>query len=139
IRDHGVIRHLAQTGQRLSGGLNNIVSQLDMDYVALTGYPFRTQLNFSPAAGDPLAMKTLVQQELIRRGIIWSGIHNLCYSHGSADIDYTLAAYAAVLPILKQAVEAKDIASRLKGHLLQPVFRKTSHFDTKPNRPSQEG
>ncbi|MGH8608784.1 MAG: hypothetical protein ACREX9_15620 [Gammaproteobacteria bacterium] len=29
--------------------------------------------------------------------------------------------YAAVLPILKQAVAAKDIASRLQGRLLQPV------------------
>ncbi|MGH8507461.1 MAG: aminotransferase class III-fold pyridoxal phosphate-dependent enzyme, partial [Gammaproteobacteria bacterium] len=132
IRDHGVIRHLAQAGQQLSQGLNNIVSQLDMDYVSLSGYPFRTLLSFSPAAGDPLEMKTLVQQELLRRGILWSGIHNLCYSHSSADIDYTLEACTAVLPILKEAVAAKDIASRLKGRLLQPVFRKTSHFDTKP-------
>ncbi|MGI0013765.1 MAG: aminotransferase class III-fold pyridoxal phosphate-dependent enzyme, partial [Nitrososphaera sp.] len=91
-----------------------------------------TLLSFSPAAGDPLEMKTLVQQELIRRGILWSGIHNLCHEHGPAEIDYTLKAFAAVLSILKQAVEAKNIASRLQGGLLQPVFRKTSAFDTKP-------
>jgi len=132
IRDHGVIRHLAQVGQRLSEGLKTMMSKLALDYVSLSGYPFRTQLSFSPAAGDPLEMKTLVQQELIRRGILWSGTHNLCHAHSSADIDYTLEAFAAVLPILKQAVEAKDIAARLKGRLLQPVFRKTSHFNTKP-------
>ena len=80
-------------------------------------------------------MKTLVQQELIRRGILWSGIHNLCHAHGSAEIDYTLEAFAAVLPILKQAVEAKNIASRLQGGLVQPVFRKTSHFNAKPSSP----
>ncbi|MFH0343532.1 MAG: aminotransferase class III-fold pyridoxal phosphate-dependent enzyme [Chromatiales bacterium] len=137
IRDHEVIQHLAEVGQQLSEGLKNIVSKLALDYVSLTGYPFRTQLNFSPAAGDPLEMKTLVQQELIRRGILWSGIHNLCYAHGSAEIDYTLEAFAAVLSILKQAVAAKDIATRLKGRLLQPVFRKTSHFNTKPGPPCQ--
>ncbi len=132
IRDHEVIRHLTQMGQQLSDGLQNLVSQLGMDYVSLTGYPFRTLMSFAPSVAEPLEMKTLVQQELIRRGILWSGLHNLCYSHGSADIDYTLEAYAAVLPILKEAVDAKDIASRLKGRLLQPVFRKTSHFNTRP-------
>ncbi|CAN5828486.1 glutamate-1-semialdehyde 2,1-aminomutase [soil metagenome] len=138
IRDHGVIRHLAQVGQQLSEGLKNIVSKFALDYVSLTGYPFRTLLSFSPAAGDPLEIKTLVQQELIRRGILWSGIHNLCHAHGSAEIDYTLEAYTAVLSILKQAVAAKDVASRLKGRLLQPVFRKTSHFNTQPSPPCHD-
>jgi|GEM_PF-2307843 len=34
IRDHGVIRHLAQVGQHLSEGLKNIVSKLTLDYVS---------------------------------------------------------------------------------------------------------
>ena len=37
-------------------------------------------------------MKSLVQQELIKRGILWSGFHNMCYSHTEADLDYTLEA-----------------------------------------------
>lgn len=132
IRSHGVIPHIAAIGQRLLDGLNRIIAELGIDYLSMAGYPFRTMVNFAPVAGDPLAMKTLVQQELIRRGILWSGIHNLCYAHTQADIDYTLAAYAEVLPIVKKAVESGNIRSFLKGEMLQPVFRKTGHFNTKP-------
>jgi glutamate-1-semialdehyde aminotransferase len=132
IRTHGVCPRLARVGQRLIEGLNQLILELEMPYVSVAGYPFRTMVNFASNAGDPLEMKTLVQQELIRRGILWSGIHNLCYAHTEGDIDYTLKAYADILAILKSAVESGDIRSRLQGEVLQPVFRKTSHFHTKP-------
>jgi glutamate-1-semialdehyde aminotransferase len=132
LREHKVTEHIAAAGSRLLQGLNILLTELGMDYVSMKGYPFRTIMNFSPSAGDPLKMKTLVQQELIRRGILWSGIHNLCHAHTEAEIDYTLAAYAEVLPILQTAVETGDMDIRLVGKPVQPVFRKTSHFNTKP-------
>ena len=55
-------------------------------------------------------MKSLVQQELIKRGILWSGFHNMCYSHSATDLDHTLAAYGEVLAQLKGALEAGDLA-----------------------------
>lgn len=134
IRNHGVIEHLAFLGQRLLDGLNRLIAELSMDYVTTAGYPFRTIVNFAPSAGNPLEMKTLLQQELIRRGILWSGIHTLCYTHTEEDIDYTLGAYAEILPILKRAVEEGNVKSLLKGGILEPVFRKTSHFNIKPKR-----
>jgi glutamate-1-semialdehyde aminotransferase len=132
IRDHGVIDHLARIGQRLLDGLNQLIAELSMDYVTISGYPFRTLINFAPSVGNPPEMKTLAQQELLRRGILWSGIHTLCYAHTEEDIDYTLAAYSEVLLILKRAVETGNVRSWLKGEILEPVFRKTSHFNIKP-------
>ena len=132
IRTHGVIPHLARVGQRLLEGLCRLITDLQMPYVSVAGYPFRTMVNFAASAGDALEMKTLVQQELIRRGILWSGIHNLCHAHTEADIDYALEAYADVLPVLKNAVESGDVRSQIQGEVLQPVFRKTSNFHTKP-------
>jgi glutamate-1-semialdehyde 2,1-aminomutase/spore coat polysaccharide biosynthesis protein SpsF len=89
-------------------------------------------MNFAPSGGDPLLMKTLVQQELIRRGILWSGTHNLCFSHTEEDVDYTLKAFAESLEVLQRAVASGDLPSQLKGEPLRPVFRKTSHFNVKP-------
>jgi glutamate-1-semialdehyde aminotransferase len=132
IRDHGVIGHIAQLGQRLANGINGAIASTGADCVSLAGYPFRTLLNFSASAGNPLEMKTLVQQELIRRGILWSGIHNLCFAHTEADIDYTIQAFGEVLAILKEAVTAGGVAARLQGETLQAVFRKTSNFHVKP-------
>ena len=54
----------------------------------------------------------------------WQGMHVLSYSHTVEDIDRLLAAYREVLPILKAAIAEKDIASRLRGRPVEPVFRK---------------
>jgi glutamate-1-semialdehyde aminotransferase len=136
IRDHEVISHLATLGQTLSNGINEILARLSIDFVSITGYPFRTMVNFSANAGNPLEMKTFVQQEFIRRGILWAGFHNLCFAHTAEDIAYTLTAYAEVFSELKAAIANKDLSSRVQGRLIQPVFRKTSHFNSKPLRRS---
>jgi glutamate-1-semialdehyde aminotransferase len=127
IRDHGVVAHLARLGQRLCDGLKRTLAELSIEFVSVAGYPFRSVLNFAPSAGDPLAQKTLVQQELLRRGVLWSGTHTLCAAHTEEEIDYTLRAYAAVLPILKEAVQAGDLRARLRGGLVRPVFRRIGH------------
>lgn len=132
--EHGVTARVAALGQRLLDGINSLMQRQGLDYVSVAGYPCRTMLNFAPKAGDPLAMKTLVQQELIRRGILWSGIHNLCFAHTEADIAYTLKAYAETFEILDQAVTAGDVRARLQGEPLQAVFRKTANFNLKPRR-----
>lgn len=134
IRERGVTDHIARLGQQLLEGLDATIAQLGLEGVTVAGYPCRTIVNFSPAAGDPLEMKTLVQQELLRRGILWSGIHNLCHSHTEADVAYTLAAYAEVLAVLGEALEAGSVRGYLRGESIQPVFRKTSHFNTRPRR-----
>lgn len=136
IQDHDVTGYIARLGQELLQGLNGLIAFHGLDYVTVSGYPFRTIMNFSPNAGNPLEMKTLVQQELLRRGILWAGTHNLSYSHTPADIVYTLEAFSESLGVLKQAVESGNVLGRLKGEPVQAVFRKTSQFNVKP-RPLQ--
>lgn len=136
LREHGVTERIAELGRRLLDGLQRLIDELGVDYLSLAGYPCRSSLNFSATAGDPLLMKTLVQQELIRRGILWSGTHTLSYSHTEADVDYTLQAYREILILLKQAVAEGDVAGRLQGQPLEPVFRKTGQSHPNPRRSS---
>ncbi|MGY6216719.1 aminotransferase class III-fold pyridoxal phosphate-dependent enzyme [Methylolobus aquaticus] len=138
LRGNGVTARLAQAGQRLLDGLSGLIHERGLDYVTVAGYPFRTLMTFSPKAGDPLKLKTLVQQELIRRGILWSGIHNLCFSHTDADIDYTIAAFGESFAVLEAAVATGRVDAELRGAPLQPVFRKTSQFHSKPRRKDDE-
>ena len=135
--EHRVPERIAAVGQRLRDGLEALIGELGLEYVSLTGYPFRTLLNFSADAADPLLMKTLLQQELIRRGILWSGTHNLSFSHTEVDVDYTLEAYREALVLLKRAVAAGDVAGCLRGEPLQPVFRKTDRVHLKPRNESE--
>jgi len=53
-------------------------------------------------------------------------------AHSLEDIHYTLSAYREVLPLLKDAIEKGDLASRLRGKPLEAVFRKVDNFNMKP-------
>lgn len=131
--DYNVPAYLAAQGQQLMDGYDQLTQKLWIhDFTHCKGHPARSLVVFDPVAGDPLLLKSLVQQEMIRRGILWSGFHNICFSHTDEDIAYTLAAYAEVLPILAEAVVKNDVAARLRGEPVQPVFRKTSDFNTRP-------
>lgn len=132
LRAHNVPDYLAKQGKKLREGYNSIASDLGMEYTKCTGFDVRTIVTFDATAGNPLEMKSLVQQELIKRGILWGGFHNMSFSHTDSDIEYTLKAYRDVLPILKKAVEEKIVSGYLKGEPVGPVFRKTSNFNMKP-------
>lgn len=70
----------------------------------------------------------------MKRGVLWAGFHNMSFSHSADDVDYTLNAYREVLGLLKEAVIAGDLASRLKGKPVEAVFRKINNFNMKPAR-----
>ena len=133
LRDKNVPKYLAEKGKLLKDGYNKIVEELSIDYSKCIGYDCRSLITFDAKAGNPLEMKSLVQQEMIKRGVLWGGFHNMSYSHSDADIEYTLNTYREVLPILKKAVEEKNVKGYLKGEPVVPVFRKVSNFNTKPN------
>ena len=122
LRDRNVPEALARQGRKLKDGYRDIARQLEMTYPACAGMDCRTVVTFDADAGNPLEMTALVQQEMIRRGVLWDGFHNICYSHSDEDIAHTLTAYREVLPILKRAVEDKDIRSYLRGEPVEPAL-----------------
>lgn len=132
LRDKKVSEFLDKQGKKLKNGYNQIVSELDLSYTKAIGYNFRSMVVFTEEGGNPFLTKSFVQQELIKRGILWSGFHNISYSHTDEDVEYTLNAYKEILPRLKEAVENGTVAEQIKGEPVQPTFRKTSNFNTKP-------
>jgi len=135
LRDRRVPADLAAKGQRLMDGYNDIATELGIrDITHCKGHPARGLIVFDDKGSQSLLMKSLVQQELLRRGVLWSGFHNMCYSHSAADLDHALAAYGEVLAELKGALETGNLESRLRGKPVQPVFRRTDSFNLKPRR-----
>ncbi len=135
LRQDDVAAYFVQQGTQLLTELTARIERHNLaDVVGVKGHPARTLVTFSPSAEMPDAhlLKSFVQQELIKRGILWSGFHNLSYSHSDADIAYTLDAYDDVLPLLREALTAGTLTEQLRGTPVQPVFRKTTGFDTKP-------
>jgi hypothetical protein len=89
-------------------------------------------LTYQAEGQNPLALKTFMQQELLQKGILWGGFHNISYSHSKEDLEYTIKAYAEILPRLKLAIENNQVESLLKGELLEAVFRKINEHNIQP-------
>lgn len=128
-----VPKYLDEKGALMKDGYNKIAQELGMEkYTKCIGYNCRSMVTFTPEAGNGLEVKTFMQQEMIRRSILWAGFHNMCYSHSDADIEKTLNVYREVLPLLKKAIEEGTVKQQLKGEVLEAVFRKTSSYNIKP-------
>jgi glutamate-1-semialdehyde aminotransferase len=123
--EKNVPAYLAEKGKLLKDGYNKICEDLGIHhYTKCVGYDCRSMITFDPSAGNPLELKSYVQQELIKRGILWSSFHNMCFSHTDEDISYTLKAYQEVLELLKTTLSENNIAASLKGKPVEAVFRK---------------
>jgi glutamate-1-semialdehyde aminotransferase len=132
LRDKNVPKFLSEQGSKLKNGYNSIALKLGMDYTQAIGYNWRSMATFDEKAGDPLIQKSLMQQEMIKRGILWQGFHNMSFSHTDADVDYTLQALEESLSVLKKAVDQNNLKEMLRGEPVQPVFRKVDNFNMKP-------
>jgi glutamate-1-semialdehyde 2,1-aminomutase len=136
MKEKKVIPYLYSIGNKLINGYNKLAEALGLDYTKAIGYGYRSMVTFNETAGDPLILKSFVQQELLKRGILWSGTHNMSFSHTLEDIQYTLAAYCEVLAMLKDAVKTDTVASQLRGEPIKTTFRKVSDFNSKPLKPA---
>ena len=133
LRDKNVPKYLDEKGALLKDGYNQIAIETGMDiYTRCVGYNCRSMVIFIPEAGNGLELKALMQQEMIKRGVLWAGFHNMCYSHSDEDIAYTLSAYRDVMPIMKEAITSGNIKQYLKGEVLEAVFRKVNNYNIKP-------
>ena len=126
VKEKNVPAYLAEKGKVIKDGYNELAKKAGVSHLtSCTGFDCRSIVNFS--GDNPLVLKTLMQQEMIKRGVLWGGFHNMCFSHTDEDIQQTLAAYADVFPILKEAVESGKPETYLKGEVLEMVFRKAKY------------
>ena len=120
-----VIPHLWRQGEKLQDGFNVLAGCFDFgERIQCVGLPPRTVINFVDGEGrDSLLLKSLFQQEVIKRGVLSAGYHNLCYSHSDQDVDHTLHAYRSALEVMATAIDAGEPGRYLDGEPVQPVFR----------------
>lgn len=126
IKEKNVIKHVWRLGRILKDGYNELTKEHSLDlYTSCIGLPPRTVITFKDAQGnESLEMKTLFQQETIKRGVLFSGSQNICYSHSDEDIDYTLRVYNEAFEVLVKAIKEDNLEKYIEGEIVQPVFRK---------------
>ncbi|MQF70517.1 aminotransferase class III-fold pyridoxal phosphate-dependent enzyme [SAR202 cluster bacterium AD-812-D07_MRT_10900m] len=125
MQNEPVIERLWEVGGRLQTAYNNISADLGLASVtSCEGLAPHTVTPFTDASGAPsLALRSLLQQELAFRGILYLVGFNVCYAHTGEDVDITIAALKQSLAVVAEAVEQGTVEELLKGPAAEPVFR----------------
>lgn len=78
-----------------------------------------------PVAGGALLAKSLVQQEMVKRGVLFNGSNFISLAHSDEDVERTVAAYGAAFGKLAE-VAPDRISEALESEPLSPAFRAPS-------------
>ena len=126
MRQEPVIGHLWEQGRKLQDGFNVLARLLGIERNAVCAglAPHTVTLFRTDDGQESLLLKSLFAQECLKRGVLFSGVQNISFSHSAGDIDMTLRVFRTALEILAQAIRAGDMRERLEGEPVQPVFRR---------------
>jgi len=119
---HATLDRLGQ--QIMDATRANIARASLTDAVGIAGKPSWSLMQFhdTPRA-TAWEIKSLYLQELLARGILSAGSHNLCYAHTAADLAQLDAAQRDAFGLVREALDRGDIAQRLSGPAIQPIFK----------------
>lgn len=112
-------------GEKVIAGVTELIAAHDVGhFCSVAGDATWSFFNIADANGySSFDIKTLWMQEMLRRGILTIGTHNISYAHGDTEIGRLLLAYGEVLPILAQAVSERTLHDHLECEPLRPLFK----------------
>lgn len=125
FENNDVIGHNQMIGDYYIKGVNEILSQKNLhDYIKLTGFNWSPGMLINGPDKQPsMHYRTLIMQEMIKRGILFQGILSPAFTMTSSDIDTMLEAFNESTDVFLKALEG-NIADFLIGPEIKPVFRK---------------
>jgi glutamate-1-semialdehyde aminotransferase len=112
-------------GERLRAGVQKAIADRGVaDWVTIDGEAPRTVVGIREpeGSGPELWAKSLVQQEMVKRGVLFNGSNFICLAHTDDDIDTAIAAYDAAFARLADGLP-DGLEAMVEGEPLQPAFR----------------
>jgi glutamate-1-semialdehyde aminotransferase len=119
------LHQIYHNGKKLQEGINECISKHNLNSAyKCSGYPEWSLLQFKemPSASAML-VRSLLQQELVKRGVLILATHNMTASHTDADVNKTIEAYDASLAEIQNYLQSSKPESYLKGKIIEPVFK----------------
>jgi glutamate-1-semialdehyde aminotransferase len=125
FKKHNVTKHNQALGQKFIDGtkqifeshnLNHSLRNLQFNWHASVGY-------FDNEGNNSFGLRTLMHQELIKKGILFQGIFCPHFSHTEKDVEHILNAINDSCDVYKKGLE-EGFEKYLVGAAIKPVFRK---------------
>jgi glutamate-1-semialdehyde 2,1-aminomutase len=125
LRREPVLARIDARGKAAAEGVSAIIAENGLDdFLSVSGRPCWSFLIIKDTPDyNAYEIKTLFLQEMLARGILTLGTHNMSYAHSEEDVERLLAAYREVAPILGEAVRHRALKQLLKCEPLQPLFK----------------
>jgi glutamate-1-semialdehyde aminotransferase len=113
-------------GRHLWAGVQRAIDDAGVgEWVSIDGAPQRTVVLITePQPSDRgLLARTLVQQEMAERGVLFNGNNFICLAHSEEDLEQATDAYAAAFALLAEGIASGDVEGLLTSEPVQPAFR----------------
>jgi glutamate-1-semialdehyde aminotransferase len=125
FKKHNVIGHVHATGKQLHTSCEEVVRKHNLSaHIDIIPCDWQPVFVFKDAEGKASpSFRTLLIQEMIRRGVLFQGFFVPSLSHTQEDINYFVAAFDASLNVYKAAL-TEGVEKYLVGEATKPVFRK---------------
>jgi len=124
MQEKKTIEHCWNIGRKLFDGWNKIISQHNIN-AKMEGYPIRMNPKFFDSQmNESLSLKSLVFQEMVKKGFFISPLNAiyLSYSHSLSDIELTLSAFDEVLTELSKKIKNENYLELLEGNLPKTIW-----------------
>lgn len=125
LREQPVVQTLKARGEAIMAGTTKVIRDSGLtDIFSVSGHPTWSFLNIRDARGaTSFEIKTLWMQEMLQRGFLSVGTHNVNYAHTEADVQALVAAYAEVLPMIGRCLDKNALVDALRCKPLVPLFK----------------
>ena len=127
VMEHdGYWPHVWRLGTRLQTGYRALAAEFALGSISdCQGMPPWTIVTFADTPRwSGLQLKSLFQQEMLRRGVLFSGSQFLSLAHTEADIERTIEAYRGAMRVLRTALDLHAVDAFLQGQVNEIIFRR---------------
>jgi len=133
-QDHPVCQTMAQQGEKLKLGIDQMIEKHGLTkHVQIIGKPAALVFMTLDQSGAPSQwFRALLMQELIRNGVLGPSLV-ISYSHSDQDVQDTMKAFDAALPVYRQALQ-EGCQNYLVGPPTQMVYlqQNSQHYRVSP-------
>ncbi|MBI3511414.1 MAG: glutamate-1-semialdehyde 2,1-aminomutase [Bacteroidetes bacterium] len=120
-----VLKHNHAIGDIFVNGIKSLIEKHGLnEYIDQLQFNWHASMGFRNAKKEAdFGMRTLFNQELIKRGVLFQGIFCPCFSHTKEDMDHILWAADEAMSVYKKGLD-DGYEKYLAGDSIKPVFRK---------------
>jgi spore coat polysaccharide biosynthesis protein SpsF len=124
--ERGVVAHNHSLGKRLADECARLVEDHSLEsYIQVFTCEWMPTFAFKDREGQTSAgHRTLMMQEMIKRGVLFQGVFIPCFSHRNEDVRHFTTCFGESLEVYRRALD-EGYESYLIGEPARPVFRKT--------------